>query len=132
MTTDPIADLLTRIRNALAAGHLSVKVPVSKTKERILKVLLDEGYIDGFEVVEPEPGKKQFKIQLRYIADGRPVIQELTRLSKPGRRRYVGKSDIPRYRSGLGVVVVSTSKGMLSDVDARREGVGGELICAVF
>ena len=114
MATDQIADLLTRVRNAQRAGHPAVAVPASKTKERVLKVLQDEGYIASFESAED--------------SDGKP----LRRMSRPGRRLYVGSDNIPVQRGGLGLVVVSTSKGMLSDREARRLGVGGELICAVF
>ncbi len=132
MATDQIADLLTRIRNAQGAGHPAVTVPASKTKERVLKVLEEEGYIASVESVDDLAGKPQLKIHLRYTADNRPVIRELKRMSRPGRRLYVGHDAIPAQRGGLGLVVVSTSKGMLSDREARRMGVGGELICSVF
>ena len=132
MILDPIADLLTRIRNGLAAGQFAVNVGRSKTKERILQVLADEGYIEGFEVVADGGGKPSLRVQLRYAANGQPSIKELRRISSPGRRIYVGKEKIRPYRGGLGIFVVSTSRGVVSDRAARKEGVGGELICSVF
>ena len=132
MSTDQISDLLTRIRNAQKAGHPSATLPGSKTKERILKVLVEEGYIDRFEAFNDSDEKGLIKVYLRYSVDGRPAIKEVTRISTPGRRRYVPVDRIPVYKEGLGLVVVSTSKGMLSDKDARKIGVGGELICSVF
>ncbi|MCB0359598.1 MAG: 30S ribosomal protein S8 [Bdellovibrionales bacterium] len=131
MYTDPIADLLTRIRNACSAGHVSTTIPASKQKEAILTVLKEEGFIGRFERRE-NGAKPTLEVFLRYMNNGKPVIQELTRLSKPGRRRYVGKTDIPKFKGGLGVVVVSTSQGVMSDQEARKRGVGGELICSVF
>lgn len=132
MVTDQIADLLTRIRNAQRVGHPSVTIPSSRTKERILEVLHSEGYVERFERIDEENGKATLKVALKYDSIGQPVIRELNRLSSPGCRKYVGKSDIKSYRHGLGTVVISTSKGMLSDRDARAQGIGGELICAVF
>ncbi len=132
MFTDPIADLLTRIRNASTAGHPTVSVAASKTKERILNVLLDEGYIDRVEQITGERNKSTFKIYIRYATDGSPVIREIRRLSRPGKRVYVPTEKIPEFKGGLGLVVVSTSRGMLSDREARRQRIGGELICTVF
>lgn len=132
MVTDPIADLLTRMRNASLAGLPTVKIPASKTKERILQVLLDEGYIGKFETVQDEPGKPQLKVFLKYSENGQSVLRVIDRLSTPGRRRYVGYEDIPKYRGGLGTIVISTSQGMLCDREARVRKVGGELICSVF
>lgn len=132
MSTDQISDLLTRVRNAQTAGHPSATVPGSKTKERILKVLAEEGYIDRFEVFADSEDKGLIKIYLRYSVEGRPAIKEISRISTPGRRRYVPVSRIPVFREGLGLIVVSTSKGMLSDREARKLGVGGELVCSVF
>lgn len=132
MNTDPIADLLTRIRNASDAKHPTVKVPASKSKKQILALLTDEGFVAGYEERENEDGKPEFKIALRFDNKGLPVIREIKRLSRPGKRVYVGREDIPRNRGGLGMVIVSTSKGMLSDQKARLEGIGGELICSVF
>lgn len=131
MVSDQIADLLTRIRNAQRAGHPAVSSPASKSKKMILELLEREGYIAGFE--EEKLGAKSFfKVRLRYDEYGGPVIKELKRISRPGRRRYVGKDDIPKNHGGLGLVVVSTSKGVLSDQQARLEGIGGELVCSVF
>ena len=132
MATDPIADLLTRIRNAAAAGHPTVSVPASKVKLQILRVLQEDGYIDRFDSVKDAASKPAIKIFIRYAGTGVPVIQEIKRLSTPGRRRYVSTDEIPRARGGLGVVVVSTSKGVMTDREARRQGIGGELICSVF
>lgn len=132
MAIDQIADLLTRVRNAQRAGHPSVAIPASKTKERVLKVLEDEGFIAGIESAQDHEGKPQLKVALRYTNDNQPVIREVRRMSRPGRRWYVGRDEIPTQKGGLGLVVVSTSRGMLSDREARRLGVGGELICAVF
>ena len=132
MVTDQIADLLTRIRNASSAGHLSVRIPASNSKERVIKVLIDEGYLASVERTEDENAKPQLKVQLRYDNRGEPVIREIKRISTPGRRVYVGKEDIPRNRGGLGVLVVSTSLGVMADSEARKQGVGGELVCSVF
>ena len=132
MVTDQIADLLTRIRNAQRVGHPTAAVPASRTKERILEVLQAEGYIEGFERVDEEGGKANIKITLRYDTRGEPVIREIKRLSSPGCRKYVGKDAISSYRHGLGTVLISTSKGMLTDKEAKLQGVGGELVCSVF
>ena len=132
MVTDQVADLLTRIRNASRAGHPSVRIPASGSKQRILQVLIDEGYLASFEKTEDESGKPELKVMLRYDNRGQPVIREIKRVSTPGRRVYVGKDDIPRNRGGLGMLVVSTSKGVLADREARKQGVGGELVCSVF
>ncbi len=132
MSCDQISDLLTRIRNAQDAGHPAVAVPASKTKERVLSVLVSEGYLASFEPTKDQTGKPQLKVHLRYTNDNQPVIREIKRLSRPGKRLFVGRDAIPANRGGLGLVVVSTSKGMLSDRDARKEGIGGELICSVF
>lgn len=128
--TDPIADLLTRIRNGQKAGKAQVRMPSSGVKKAILKVLLDEGYIDGFKAEEQGRGKEELVVELRYH-DGRPVIDELRRVSKPGRRVYSGKDDLPTVFGGLGVAIVSTSEGLMSDREARAKGRGGEVICVV-
>lgn len=132
MVTDQIADLLTRIRNGQQVGHPSVTLPASTVKRSILKVLVDEGYLEGFEDAEDSNGKPALKAHLRYDSRGEPVIRELNRLSRPGRRWYVNKDDIPMFRSGLGTVVISTPRGVLCDREARKLGVGGELMCEVF
>jgi small subunit ribosomal protein S8 len=130
--TDPIADLLTRVRNASSAGHPTVTIPASRTKERILEVLKREGYIDRVEPLKDEDGKTSLKIYLRYSLQGRPVIKELRRMSRSGKRVYLAKDEIPRSKGGLGIVIVSTSQGMVTDEEARKLGVGGEPICSVF
>ena len=132
MTNDPIADLFTRIRNASRAGHPTVNVPASTTKRRILDLLLAEGYIDRIEDFADSRGHKNFKVYLRYTLRGTPVLRELSRVSRPGKRVYIGKDEIRQFRGGLGLYVISTSKGMLSDKDAKAQGVGGELIANVF
>jgi len=132
MNTDPIADLLTRIRNASAVGHPSVSIPGSKKKEQILEVLKNEGYVRNYQVSEEEKGKPNILITLAYAQDGEASIKKIDRLSRPGIRKYVACEDIPRYRGGLGTVIVSTSSGMMSDQQAREKGIGGELICSVF
>ena len=127
--TDPIADLLTRIRNGQKAGKTHVRIPSSGIKKDILKVLQAEGYIEGFRV-EDEDGKETLTIELRYH-EGQPVIESLRRVSKPGRRIYRGKDELPQVFGGLGVAIVSTSAGLMSDREARAKGQGGEVICEV-
>ena len=127
--SDPIADMLTRIRNAQMAEKVSVAMPSSSLKVAIAKVLKDEGYIDDFRVAG-EAVKPQLEIALKYYA-GRPVIEKIERISKPGLRIYKGKEDLPRVMNGLGVAIVSTSKGVMTDRKARATGVGGEVLCIV-
>jgi len=127
--TDPIADMLTRIRNAQLAEKVSVQMPTSKVKVAIAKVLKDEGYIDNFAVVG-EGVKTMLDIALKYYA-GRPVIEKIERVSKPGLRIYKSKDDIPRVMNGLGIAIVSTSHGVMTDRKARATGVGGEVLCIV-
>ncbi len=127
--SDPIADMLTRIRNAQLAGKTAVVMPSSKQKEAICQVLADEGYINGFEL-SSDGGKPVLTIQLKYF-EGMPVIEELKRVSKPGRRIYLGKDELPKVRGGLGIAIVSTSKGVMTDKSARKQGFGGEVICVV-
>jgi small subunit ribosomal protein S8 len=127
--TDPVADMLTRIRNAQACGKTTVAVPSSKLKGAIAQVLKDEGYIDGF-VVKPNDGKPELEIALRYYA-GQPVIEKIERVSRPGLRVYRGAQDIPKVMNGLGVAIVSTSKGVMTDRKARATGVGGEVLFIV-
>ena len=126
---DPIADYLTRIRNAQSAGHSHVSMPSSRMKLALTKVLKEEGYVGDFQVSEDV--KPQLTIELRYH-DGRPVIEELKRQSRPGLRIYRSRDKLPYVRSGLGVALISTSKGIMTDLDARRLGVGGEVVCTVF
>jgi len=127
--TDPVADMLTRIRNAQLAQKNSVAMPSSKLKVAIAVVLKDEGYIDGFAVTG-EAAKPTLEISLKYYA-GRPVIERIERVSRPGLRIYKGVEDIPQVMNGLGVAIVSTSKGVMTDRKARAAGVGGELLCVV-
>lgn len=127
--TDPIADMLTRIRNASRAQLATVSMPASRLREEITKVLAAEGFIDGYRV-EPDGGTRTLTIELRYLPE--PVIRGIRRTSKPGRRVYRRASEIPRSRGGLGVHVVSTSQGLLSDREARRRKLGGELVCEVW
>lgn len=128
---DPIADMLTRIRNSQMRGKSVVSTPASKLRVRVLEVLADEGYIRGFEEVTGENGHPAIEISLKYY-EGEPVIRELKRVSKPGRRVYMGVGDIPQVRQGLGVSIVSTSKGVMSDANARAANVGGEVLCTIF
>ena len=132
--SDPVADMLTRIRNALMREHPTVSMPHSKMKEAVATVLKDEGYIENFEVF-PEQPRSVLQIDLKYVGgrrDRRSVITGLERVSKPGRRVYVGKDEIPWILSGMGTAVVTTSKGIMTGQQARRHGVGGEVICRVW
>ncbi len=128
---DPLGDMLTRIRNSQMRGKSTVRTPASKLRAWVLDVLADEGYIRGYEKVTDERGHPQLEISLKYY-DGTPVIRELKRVSKPGRRVYAGAQDIPQVRQGLGLSIVSTPKGVMSDVAARSAKVGGEVLCTVF
>ncbi len=130
--TDPIADMLTRIRNAVQVRHESVEVPASRMKSSLLKLLSEEGFISSFAVRDEDLKEKTLKIQLRYYEDKSPVIQGLKRVSTPGLRVYVTKNDMPRYFGGLGVAVISTSKGVMTGQQARQQGVGGELLFYVW
>jgi small subunit ribosomal protein S8 len=127
MLTDPIADMLTRLRNANLALHDSVTMPTSKMKQSVAQVLEDEGYISGYEVVG-----RDLTVRLKYDKDRRRVLSGVRRMSKPGRRVYLASDDIPRVLGGMGIAVVSTSDGLLTGQEARRRGVGGELICTVW
>ena len=128
---DPIGDMLTRIRNAQMRGKSTVSTPASKLRVWVLDVLADEGYIRGYEKTSSDDGHGAIEISLKYF-DGIPVIRELKRISKPGRRVYLGVKDIPQVRQGLGVSIVSTPQGIMSDASARAKNVGGEVICTVF
>ena len=131
MTTDPIADMLTRIRNASRAKHARLDLPSSKMKVEIARILKDEGYLANYKVVE-EKGKKTLRVFLRYTSDRRSVITDLKRVSKPGSRRYVGKFDIRPVVGGLGLSILSTPRGLMTGRAARKEGIGGELLCEVW
>ena len=131
MTTDPIADFLTRIRNGARARHSRVDMPSSKLKIEIARILKDEGYIVNFKMVE-EKGKKTLRVFLRYTPERRSVITDLKRVSRPGSRRYVGKFEIRQVVGGMGIAIVSTPRGLMTGQAARKEGVGGELLCEVW
>lgn len=131
MYNDPIADLLTRIRNASSVGLPMVEVPVSKLKVEITRLLQEEGYIRSYEVRETEQ-KKTLRIVLKYDASGYPTIRRIARVSRPGLRKYYKVDNLPRILSGAGVAIVSTSKGLLSDREARKQRVGGEVLCCVY
>ncbi|MEX0740280.1 MAG: 30S ribosomal protein S8 [Pseudohongiella sp.] len=128
--SDPIADLLTRLRNAQMARLPKMSCPSSKVKVAICRVLQDEGYITGFDVQE-NGSKRELTVDLKYF-QGKPVIEEIKRVSKPGLRQYKGKEELPRNRQGLGIVIVSTNQGLMTEKQARSAGVGGEVLCTVF
>ncbi|HFC12486.1 MAG TPA: 30S ribosomal protein S8 [Anaerolineae bacterium] len=132
--TDPIADMLTRIRNANMRRHASVAIPYSRIKKDIAEVLKEEGYIADFEVVEEKP-QNVLRVNLKYLGDRRerrPMITKIERVSKPGRRVYVGKADIPWILQGMGIAIITTSRGVITGQEARRLGVGGEIVCQVY
>ena len=131
MMNDPIGDMLTRIRNSSMRGKSTVRTPASKLRGWVLDVLTGEGYIRGYEPTTNAAGHPELEISLKYF-DGAPVIRELKRVSNPGRRVYAGVKDIPTVRQGLGIAIVSTPKGVMSDAQARTDNVGGEVLCTVF
>jgi small subunit ribosomal protein S8 len=128
---DPIGDLITRIRNAQERNKPKVSIPGSKLRGRILDVLKNEGYIRGWASVEHKDGRSEFEIELKYF-EGAPVIRDISRISKPGRRVYASVANIPRINNGLGIAIVSTPKGVMADHEARDANVGGEILCTVF
>jgi small subunit ribosomal protein S8 len=134
-TSDPIGDLLSRIRNGQMRGLAKITTPASKLRGRLLDVLKSEGFIRGYAEVEytggKSPARKEFEVELKYH-EGRPVIRELTRISKPGRRVYNSVDELKPYRGGLGISILSTPRGVMSDADAREKNVGGEVLCQVF
>jgi small subunit ribosomal protein S8 len=134
--SDPIADMLTRIRNAVMAGHSATAMPSSKMKADIAKILKEEGFIKSYQVVDGDrPDQKVLRIRLKYIGerrDRRSVLTGLVRISRPGRRVYTGKRDIPWVLSGMGVAILSTPKGVMTGRDARKQGLGGEIVCKVW
>ncbi|RMD85975.1 MAG: 30S ribosomal protein S8 [Candidatus Dadabacteria bacterium] len=133
MSTDSIADLLTRIRNGLMAGHKTVRVRYSKMAGKILSLLEQEGYIESYEETKEEGNSfPEYKVFLKYTRDGMPVIEMLDRVSKPGRRVYVRNSDLPKVKCGLGIAIISTSQGIMTDREARKRGIGGEVLATVF
>ncbi|MCX5514520.1 30S ribosomal protein S8 [Kaistia algarum] len=129
--TDPLGDMLTRIRNAQMRRQSKVSTPSSRLRENVLGVLQSEGYIRGFTTVDTGDGRAELEIELKYF-DGEPVIRTIERVSKPGRRVYASVKSIPRVKNGLGVSILSTPKGVMSDADAREQNVGGEVLCQVF
>ena len=129
--TDPLGDMLTRIRNGQAAGHQTVLCPASRLRGNVLEVLKREGYIRGFTHEHVRQGVAELKIELKYV-DGEPVIREIARISKPGRRVYSRITDLPRIYSGLGIAILSTPRGVMSDNEARAAKIGGEVLCRVF
>lgn len=134
MMTDPVSDLLTRIRNGISARHRRVEMPSSKLKERIARILAAEGFVDGFSVIPLGDGKphRTLKIEIRYSETKTPAITGLRRISKPGHRRYSGAADISRVQGGLGMAIISTSQGLVTDREARRRRLGGEILCEVW
>ncbi len=130
-TTDPIADMLTRIRNAMSVRHSKCDVPASKLKADIARILKDEGYIQNFKIAE-EGVRRTIKIYLKYSAGNQPVISKLERISKPGCRVYVGNKDIPKVLGGLGINILTTPQGVMTGKQARQAGVGGEVLCQVW
>ncbi len=129
--SDPIADMITRIRNGQRARKSSVGTPASKMRSAILDVLKSEGFIRGYSDGETADGKPTFEVELKY-SEGKPVIEEIQRVSRPGRRVYSSVEDLPRIYNGLGISIVSTPRGVLSDIEARKQNVGGEILCRVF
>ncbi|MDF2954342.1 MAG: Ribosomal protein S8 [Thermodesulfobacterium sp.] len=131
MMTDPIADMLIRIKNALMARHKSVTVPASKIKLEIARILKEEGYIEDYEYIKEEPQPK-IKINLKYDENKRPVIAGVKRVSKPGRRIYRGYRDLPKVLNGFGIAIISTSQGIMTDHEARKRKIGGEILCEIW
>ena len=129
--TDPIADMLTRIRNAVSAKHRRVDIPASRMKVEIARILQETSFITGYKTLENSEGKKVLRVALKY-SGGTPVIRQLQRVSTPGLRRYVGAMEIPRVRNGLGVAILSTSKGLMTDREARQQRTGGELLAFIW
>ena len=129
--SDPISDLLTRIRNGLQADHDDVRIPASRLKTEIARILTEQGYVESYAV---EPGRvgQELRVTLKYTEDRRPVIAGMARVSKPGRRHYVGAGEVPKVQGGMGTTIISTSRGVMTGHDARRAGVGGELVAKVW
>lgn len=132
MLTDPISDMLTRIRNATMARHERVSVPASRLKRAVAEILASEGYVSSVQTESGDDGRESLTLVLKYGRDRSPVIEGIRRVSRPGRRVYVACDDIAKVRSGLGISVLSTSRGVMSDREARKQGVGGELLCEVW
>ncbi|HUX56963.1 MAG TPA: 30S ribosomal protein S8 [Bacteroidales bacterium] len=131
--TDPIADLLTRIRNAIMAGHKVVEAPASNLKKEVARILFEKGYILSYKVVEGDGPQGVLKIALKYNSKSKkPAIKKIQRVSRPGLRQYTGLDDIPRVLNGLGIAIISTSKGLMTDKEAKKEKIGGEVLCYVY
>ena len=130
--TDPIADMLTRIRNACGSKHRRVDVPASKMKVEVARILKENAFIQDYRTLETDEGRKVLRVILKYAQGGQPVIRELHRVSTPGLRKYVGVTEIPRVRNGLGMAILSTSRGLMSDREARQSRTGGELLALVW
>jgi small subunit ribosomal protein S8 len=131
VTGDPITDLLNRLRNAMTAGHERVDIPASRVKENVLRVLAEEGYIGPYRRVE-EKGRQRLRVALKYDSDGEPIVNGLERVSRPGRRVYAGAAEIPQVLDGLGMSIVSTSKGIVTGRQSREQRLGGEILCNVW
>ena len=131
--TDPIADLLTRIRNAILAGHKVVEAPTSKLKKEIARILFEKGYILSYKVVDGESKQGVLKIALKYNPKNKkPAIKKIERASRPGLRKYIGVDEMPRVLNGLGIAIISTSRGLMTDKEAKKENIGGEVLCYVY
>jgi small subunit ribosomal protein S8 len=132
--TDPVADFLTRLRNAAKAQHHDVKIPSSKLKRELARILKEQGYIEAYSIEAPEPGRpgEQITVTLKYTAERRPVISGIQRVSRPGQRTYVDSSQIPRIQGGMGTAIISTSRGVMTGHEARQRGVGGEVVARVW
>jgi small subunit ribosomal protein S8 len=131
MVTDPLSDMLVRLRNGFRRNHEVVTIPASNLKREVLRVLQAEGFIQAVESVT-EDGHSVLKVQLRYVGEGQPMITGMQRISKPGRRVYVGNKEIPRVRNGIGLAILSTSKGIMTDQASRKAGLGGEVLCSIW
>jgi small subunit ribosomal protein S8 len=131
--TDPIADLLTRIRNAIMAGHKVVEAPASNLKKEVARILFEKGYILSYKVIDGEGPQGVLKIALKYNSKSKkPAIKEIQRVSRPGLRKYIGVDEMPRVLNGLGIAIISTSKGLMTDKEAKKEKIGGEVLCYVY
>ena len=131
MQIDPVSDMLTRIRNALVARQAKVEIPASKLKIEIVRILKEEGYINNYRIAE-EGSKTTIKAYLKYDSDSRPVISKIERVSKPGRRVFTGSKEVPRVIGGMGVNILTTSSGVMTGTQARKKGVGGEIVCSIY
>jgi small subunit ribosomal protein S8 len=131
MLTDPVADYLTRVRNALRADHPQVEIPASRLKKEMTRILVEQGYLNGYDV-EPTSVGESLRINLKYTEDRDPVIKGMRRISRPGRRRYVGGGELPRVQGGMGTAIISTSSGVMTGHEAKEKGIGGEVVAYVW